>query len=254
MKITRLLMTGALMAAVAVGLSAQGPGGGGGQRGPGGPGGPGGGGGFGGAGGGQRGPGGPGGPGGGGGFGGAGGGGQRGPGGAGGGQRAGGRGGRGGGGIANPLVITTAAYPDGGDIPAKYKGNMGVSPALSWTGAPMTTQAFAILMHDSDVTVGTSDVTHWMMWDIPATTTMLPEGVKTGAESEGGVQGRNIAGQNGYMGPSPPAGHPAHHYTIEIYALNAKLGLPATASRDEFNAALNGKIVARGTYFGKATP
>jgi Raf kinase inhibitor-like YbhB/YbcL family protein len=148
------------------------------------------------------------------------------------------------------------AYPDGGDIPAKYKGQTGVSPALSWSGAPATTQAYAIIMHDTDVMVGNSDVTHWMIWDIPGTTTSLPENVTAQLPAESGKQGPNIRGQNAYMGPSPPAGHSAHHYTIEIYALSSKLDLPAGATRDQVTAALAmpGKVVARGTYFGKATP
>jgi phosphatidylethanolamine-binding protein (PEBP) family uncharacterized protein len=51
-----------------------------------------------------------------------------------------------------------------------------------------------------------------------------------------------------------PAGHPVHHYILEIYALNAKLGLPPEATREQFTAALVGKILSRGTSYGKATP
>jgi len=179
-----------------------------------------------------------------------------GPGGAGGGQGRGGRGGRGGGGIPMPLVITNTAWTDGGDIPAKYAGATGVSPALSWTGAPMTTQSFAVVMHDLDVSPGGSkdDVLHWIVWDIPATTTMLPEGLKAGDQADGTRQGRGITGQNAYFGPGPPAGHPAHHYIIEIYALDTKLNLPATATRAEFIAAIDTHIVARGAYYGKFKP
>ena len=192
----------------------------------------------------------------------AGGGAQGGPGaGAGGGQGrggggGGGRGGRGGGGIPNPLVITTSAWTDGGDIPAKYAGQTGVSPALSWTGAPMTTQSFLIIMHDLDVSPqrGADDVLHWIMWDIPAATTSLPEGLKPGDQADGSRIGRNITNQNSYMGPGPPAGHPAHHYVIEIYALDTKLGLPATATRAEVIAALANHVVARGGYYGKFKP
>ena len=121
-----------------------------------------------------------------------------------------------------PLVIMNSGWTDGGDIPAKYAGAAGVSPALSWSGAPMTTQSFLLIMHDMDVAPqrGADDVLHWIMWDIPATTTMLPEGLKAGDQADGSRIGRGITGQNAYFGPGPPAGHPAHHYVIELYALD----------------------------------
>jgi Raf kinase inhibitor-like YbhB/YbcL family protein len=145
------------------------------------------------------------------------------------------------------------AWTDGGEIPATFKGAVA-SPALSWTGAPMGTQAFAILFHDLDVFSGTSDITHWIIWDIPATATSLPGGLKAGDTPDGARQGRAINGQNAYFGPQPPGGHPPHHYLLEIYALNAKLGLASGASRDEFQAALAGKIIGRGAYYGIAKP
>src|SRR5688572_12473814 len=171
--------------------------------------------------------------------------------GGGGGQGRGGRGG-GGGGIPAPIVITTPAYEDGGMIPAKYGGAMGVSPPLSWTGAPATTQSFAIIMHDLDVGLrgSTETVLHWMIWDIPGTATSLPEGVKAGDQPDGARQGRGITGQNAYFGPSPPA-PTTHHYTIEIYALNAKLSLPPETTRAQLLAAMEGKVVAKGAYNGR---
>src|SRR6476661_6072553 len=87
--------------------------------------------------------------------------------GAGGGQgRGGGRGP-----AAPPLVMTTTAFEDGGVIPAKFVGQMGVSPELKWTQVPMGTQSFVLLMHDPDVALqrSTLDVTHWLVWNIPGT-------------------------------------------------------------------------------------
>ena len=103
-------------------------------------------------------------------------------------------------------------------IPAKYGGNMGVSPALTWTGAPMTTQSFALIFHDLDVGLrgGTEDVLHWMIWDIPATATGLPEGVKAGDQPDGSRQGRGITGQPAYFGPGStgPDNAPLHHRDV----------------------------------------
>jgi Raf kinase inhibitor-like YbhB/YbcL family protein len=183
---------------------------------------------------------------------GGGGGGGGGRGGGGGGQgRGGGRGG--GGGISPWLTVTVDGYEDGAMMPAKYAGRGAVSPKISWTGAPMTTQAFAIIFHDMEVSIGgspTDDVLHWMVWDIPATATGLPEGVAAGNLPDGTVQGRGITGQNAYFGPGTPAGR-THHYMFEVYALNAKLALPNTATRAEVLAAMAGKVVGKGVYGGR---
>src|ERR1043166_5142319 len=72
---------------------------------------------------------------------------------------------------APPLVMTTTSFEDGGIIPAKFAGQMGVSPELKWTQVPMGTQSFVLLMHDPDVALqrNTLDVTHWIIWNIPGT-------------------------------------------------------------------------------------
>jgi phosphatidylethanolamine-binding protein (PEBP) family uncharacterized protein len=57
-----------------------------------------------------------------------------------------------------------------------------------------------------------------------------------------------------YMGPAPPAGHPYHHYIFQIYALNSTLDVPAGAMRADVEKAMEGKILARGAYVGRAKP
>src|SRR5580704_2644392 len=95
----------------------------------------------------------------------------------GGGGRGGGRGG-GGGGIVT-LAVTSTSFADGAEIPAKYTG-MGISPQLSWTGAPAGTASFVLIMHDVDAAIPagslTNDISHWVVWNIPGATTTLAEG------------------------------------------------------------------------------
>ena len=160
----------------------------------------------------------------------------------------------GGGGIPAPLKITVSGYSDGGDIPDKYTCAAkppGGSPQIEWSGAPAGTMSFALIFHDGDVHPGKtfSDVTHWIAWNIPATSTGLPAGVAAGDLPDGTKQGANIARGNAYMGPCPPPGLP-HHYTLEVYALDTKLDLPATAGRDDLEKALSGHILASGVYNG----
>ena len=160
----------------------------------------------------------------------------------------GGRGGRGGFNLP-PLLMQTDAFPDGGIVPTKYTGRGGVQPGFKFSGAPEGTVSYAIIFHDIDVALqgGTGDVLHWLAWNIPASAGGIPEGKLP----EGSVQGNNITNMPGYMGPGAPAGPRYHHYVFELYALNANLDLPATASRDDLIKAMAGKTVAKAAYVGR---
>ena len=151
------------------------------------------------------------------------------------------------------LTVTSTSFADGAEIPAKYAGGTGISPQLSWTGAPEGTAAYVLVMHDVDVAVPAGnlagDITHWVVYNIPATTTSIPEG---GPIPSGAGQ-LSMRGPQ-YMGPAPPAGHPFHHYVFQLYALNAPLALQAGATRADIEKAMDGKIVARGAYVGRAKP
>jgi Raf kinase inhibitor-like YbhB/YbcL family protein len=144
--------------------------------------------------------------------------------------------------------MESTAFEDGGIVPAKYTGRGGVQPDFKISGAPEATVAYAIILHDVDVAIGggTDDVLHWMAWNIPAS----PNGIPEGKLPEGSVTGKNMAGANAYMGPGAPPG-PYHHYVFELYALNAKLDLPDTATRADLLAAMKGKTVAKAAYVGR---
>src|SRR5215471_10891061 len=128
-----------------------------------------------------------------------------------------------------PLLMTTAAFEDGGVVPDKYTqkaGAMAVSPELKWLQVPMGTQSFVLLMHDPEPVLNKGskmDITHWLIWNIPGTSTGLPEGVAQGELPDGSRQ--VSLRSNSYMGPGAPAG-PYHHYTFELYALDTKLDVP----------------------------
>ena len=156
-----------------------------------------------------------------------------------------------------PMIhMTIADFADGGRIPNKYTcaaGQNRPSPAISWTGAPATTQSYVVIMHDPDPVLGgsaTNDVLHWAIFDIPGDAKGLPEGIKAGDQPDGSKHINNLGGNASYMGPCAPPGHGDHHYTFEIYALNSKLGLPASTSRADLLNAMNGKVVAKGVYIG----
>jgi Raf kinase inhibitor-like YbhB/YbcL family protein len=170
-------------------------------------------------------------------------------------QDKGGKGGGKGGGIPAPLMLTVTGYADGATIPAKFgcaggQQNAG-SPAVSWSGAPAGTMAFAVIFHDTDVALPNGDdVLHWAIFDIPGTSMGLPENVaKTPTLPDGSVQMNNIAGMPGYFGPCPPP-PTTHHYIFEVYALDQKLGLAQPSTRADLLKAMQGHTRAKGTYVG----
>jgi Raf kinase inhibitor-like YbhB/YbcL family protein len=164
-----------------------------------------------------------------------------------GGGRGGGRG-RGGPGMA----LTSTSWADGAEIPAKYAGQMGVSPQLSWTNVPMGTVEFVLLMHDPEPVVPagsvSGDILHWLVVKIPATTTSLPEGAGAAQSTLLPEGARQV---QAFRGPGAPAAGPRHHYTLILYALNAALDLPATADRAAVVAAMEGKVIGRAVFGGR---
>ena len=159
---------------------------------------------------------------------------------------------------APPLSLKTSAYSDGGVVPLKYgcdvaQGAPMINPQLDWTNTPAGTQSFVLIMHDLDANPqkGITDVTHWTVYNIPGSATSIPEGVAVGAPVDGsGMQGKNIRGVNGYQGPCPPKGGPAHHYVFELYALDTTLDLPAGAPRADILKAMDGHIIGKSSYVG----
>lgn len=130
---------------------------------------------------------------------------------------------------ARHFSLTSADLKQGRPIPMQFWGctGTGVSPQLSWSGAPAGTQSYAITLFDPDAPTG-SGFWHWQAWDVPAATTSLPEGATL---PPGAVSGRNDGGGFGYTGPCPPVGDITHHYHFTVIALNVpSLGLPPDTS------------------------
>jgi len=154
------------------------------------------------------------------------------------------------------LTLTSPAFEDGSIIPAKFTQSVPdfVSPQLKWTNVPPNTVSFVLIAHDPDVAIDKKigDVLHWMAFNIPGTSTGLPEGVPaTAMMSDGTVQAKNRRGAVGYLGPGAPAVGPYHHYTFEIFALDTKLSLGADATRADVLAAMDGHILGKGVLVGR---
>jgi Raf kinase inhibitor-like YbhB/YbcL family protein len=167
--------------------------------------------------------------------------------------------GKGGGGKAPAgpgLTLTSPDLVDGGVIPDKYTMKAGkdvVQPKLEWTNVPAGVVTFALLFHDPDGAPGkkVEDVTHWMVFNIPATATSLAAGVSAEPKlADGTIQIKGTR-QVGYMGPGAGAAGPYHHYTFELFALETQLDLGPDATRADVMKAMDGHVLAKGVLEGR---
>ena len=110
---------------------------------------------------------------------------------------------------AGAQIATAQIYP--------RCGGQNISPALAWSGVPAGAQSLVLTMIDTDVKP--ADWSHWIVVDMPATTTMLARGT---AQLPAGAKAiASNFGDASYDGPCPPNGTGVHHYRFTIWAMRA---------------------------------
>jgi Raf kinase inhibitor-like YbhB/YbcL family protein len=141
------------------------------------------------------------------------------------------------------MTITSRAFHQGGDIPAKFTCDGGnTSPPLQITGVPAEAKTLVLIADDPDAPGGL--FTHWLVWNIAPQTNSIAEGTPPK-----GVHGTNDFGKSGYGGPCPPSG--AHRYYFKIFALDRELDLQSGAKRQQLEAAMKAHVVAQGELMGR---
>jgi len=126
------------------------------------------------------------------------------------------------------FTLSSSAFADGGAIPKIHECTSGggndpakknESPPLAWAGAPAAAKSYAVVMRDLD----NADLIHWVIYDIPASATSLPQNVEhvhrppvpAGARQ---VYYRGSASLYGYQGPCSPS--TVNTYEFVVHALN----------------------------------
>lgn len=162
----------------------------------------------------------------------------------------------------SPMTMTVVGFPDGGQIPVRFSQaapgaapGEGTSPAINWANVPAGTQSFVLNMRDMDVARNktTDDQAHWVVWNIPAASKGLPEGVPKGSQLPDGSYQVSATGPV-YRGPGAPATGPMHHYMFELFALDTALDVKPTADAFETRAAvmkaMQGHVLGKAVYGG----
>jgi Raf kinase inhibitor-like YbhB/YbcL family protein len=147
------------------------------------------------------------------------------------------------------LKLTSTAFSEGGMIPKQYTcDGQDVSPPLAWTGVPAEAKTLALISDDPDAPVGTW--VHWVLFNLPASATGLPENVRPlKTLPDGASQGTNDFGRIGYGGPCPPGG--THRYYFKLYALEASLPLDPGATKAKVLKAMEDHVLAEGQLMGR---
>ena len=141
------------------------------------------------------------------------------------------------------MRLTSSAFDHEGVIPARYTcDGADVSPALTLAEIPAGAVSLVLIMDDPDAPAGTWD--HWIAYDIPSTTSEIPQAV-----GSLGTAGRNSFGRTGYGGPCPPGG--THRYFFTVYAIDTNLGLAPGASKAQVLEAISGHVLAEATLMGR---
>ncbi len=155
--------------------------------------------------------------------------------------------------LKQTLTVASGSFPPNGDMPLNCtcKGQE-LSPALTWEGSLSATQSFVVLTTDYDAptpALPIFNITHWIVYNLPASVRSLPEGVTTEQIRRlGGRMGENVAGDPTYVGPCPPLGR--HAYVFRVFALDNTLSFSGLPDRSELMAAMKGHILNYGELKG----
>jgi Raf kinase inhibitor-like YbhB/YbcL family protein len=150
------------------------------------------------------------------------------------------------------LTLTSPSFPAGGAIPRRFtcEGD-DVSPALAWTGVPANARAFALVVDDPDAPDPAKPrmtFVHWVLYNLPAATSTLPEGADAGALPDGARVGLNDWRRAAWGGPCPPIGR--HRYFFKLYALDAVLLDLGPATKAAVERAMRGHVLAQAELVG----
>jgi hypothetical protein len=150
------------------------------------------------------------------------------------------------------MTLTSPSFAAGGEIPAKHTcEGKDVSPSLSWTGVPGGTKSLVLIVDDPDAPDPQAPRTtwvHWVVYDIPASVTSLPEGVRKDTLPRGSHDGLNDWKRMGWSGPCPPVGR--HRYFHKLYALDVVLGDLQSATKSDVEKAMTGHVLGRAELVG----
>jgi Raf kinase inhibitor-like YbhB/YbcL family protein len=155
-------------------------------------------------------------------------------------------------GQAMTMTITSTAFEHNAAIPSRYtcEGD-DISPPLNWSGIPTQTRSLVLIMDDPDAPDPAAPKmtwVHWLLYNLPANTSGLPEACRTTDLPAGAGTGINDWHRTDYGGPCPPVGR--HRYFHKLYALDTVLGDLGSPVKHKLEVAMKGHILASAELVG----
>jgi hypothetical protein len=147
------------------------------------------------------------------------------------------------------MQITSSAFKDGGEIPAKYTcEGKDLSPPLAFSDIPEDAKSLVLIVDDPDAPDPAAPKltwVHWVLLDMPPDTSGLSESISS--LPSGTKEGMNDWKRTGYGGPCPPIGR--HRYFFKLYALDTTLEL-TSPTKTAVLSAMDGHVVAEAQMIG----
>jgi Raf kinase inhibitor-like YbhB/YbcL family protein len=145
----------------------------------------------------------------------------------------------------NTMKMTSKDFTHNQPIPPIHTcDGKDLSPQLAWSGVPEGTKSLAISCIDPDAPMG--DYIHWLIYNIPATASEIPQG---GPLPAGAQEVLNDFGKKAYGGPCPPSG--THRYFFVLYAL--KVSDLGAVNKKDFLKKVKGNQLATAEIIGLYT-
>jgi hypothetical protein len=150
------------------------------------------------------------------------------------------------------MQIASSAFAEGQPIPRKHTcEDADTSPPLAWSAVPEGAKSLVLIVDDPDApdpAAPRMTWVHWLLYNLPPTSTGLPEGVARGGLPAGTLEGLNDWRRTGYGGPCPPIGR--HRYFFKLYALDRALPDLNRPTKPILEKAMQGHVLAEAVLVG----
>lgn len=150
------------------------------------------------------------------------------------------------------LSLTSPSFAHGGEIPTRFTcDDDDVSPALGWSGVPRETKSLVLIVDDPDAPDPKAPkmvYSHWVLYNIPPSTSGLPEAVTPEQLPPGTREGLNDWKRTGYGGPCPPIGR--HRYFHKLYAVDIVLPQMPSPTKADVENAMKGHVLDQAVLMG----
>lgn len=143
-------------------------------------------------------------------------------------------------------------FADGAAIPSLYTADgAGLSPPLTWRGAPEDAESVALIVEDADSPTP-HPLVHAIVVNLAGEFGFLAEGALDSPEHKGlgYSEGRNSFFQQAWLPPDPPPGHGTHRYVFQFFALRAGHVFSRVPGRDQFTDIILERAIAAGVLIG----